>query len=443
MNNCILFMTLCGSIILILYYSNRMCFKNTLSASFYYLMLKIAVFLYIFPLPLFSNKAKDFIRTVLRNQHLFERNYDKVTPVDVNKMLFVTDKGFYIAPTWTLTFRIVISIWLLILFIFLCIHLYQYHTLHRLIKENTLPTEEYDRELRRVRDTLNLRKNVNIRILRQHHTPFLCGMIKPCIILPEGLDNDESSVIIQHELTHVKSHDQFIRAMCILVMAIHFFNPFVYLLFWEITKISELHCDEHVIKKLNDSKRAAQYGHLILNMTHFSVKSPFLSPFVSSDKKIMKERITMIKFPTKNKLHIALPILIISVLSSTTPVLAYDFPEIAEYDQEYVEDISAPGELWREPAGSPIYSEDEELFKQTDSYYLDEDGQLMTRSLSKDIQPQAHSHTIANFTQKKHAKNSSGGCTVREWAVRGCTKCSYTVSKELISTITYEPCPHK
>lgn len=428
---------------LISYYLFRMLFKNSLSASFYYLMLKISLFLYLFPLPLFTRTIRQLIRDITGNQNFLVRDFSKVTPVDTNKILFVTDKGFYVAPTLTLTFRILIGTWLLIIFIVLLIHIYQYRRLQRLIQKNTKLTKKYNLEAIDTQYFFHIRKNIDIRILNQKQTPFSCGLIKPSIVLPENLDEEESSLIIQHELTHIKSHDPLIRIICLLAVAIHFFNPFVYLLFWEITKISELHCDERVIKKMNNTQKTKQYGHLILNMTHYSVKSPFLTPFVHSDQKVMKERITMIKFPAKNKLHIALPALIISILASTVPVLAYNPPEISEYDKEYVDGLIEADMSWNEPYDGLDYPEDEEYFKQVDSYFIDEQGQIILDNTQDAIESRTCSHKISTYRHKQHNKKSSGGCTVKEWKIHGCTKCDYTISKELISTTKYKSCPHK
>lgn len=425
---------------LILYYLCRVLFKNSLSASFYYLMLKLSLFLYLFPLPLFTNTVREFIRNITGNQRLWEHDFSKE---NLNKMLFITDKGFYIAPTWTMSFQIIVGIWLLVMFAFILMHIFQYRRLRRTIKKSTTSTQKYSAKIKNASRPFKRQNKIDIRVLNQEQMPFSCGLIKPCIILPENLDDEKASIVIRHELAHIKAHDPLIRIVCILAIAIHFFNPFVYLLFCEIAKISELHCDERVTRELNNSQKIKQYGHLILDMAHYSVKSPFLSPFGYSSKKIMKERITMMKFPPKTKLHIALPVLVISVLASTIPVLAYNFPETTAYDEEYVQDTIEQDMTWIEPGIADVFPQDERHFKQTDTYLITEQGQIILNDIQSTAEPRTCSHSISTYTKKKHIKKSTGGCTVKTWQIRGCTKCSYTISKKLISTVQYDPCPHK
>ena len=41
-----------------------------------------------------------------------------------------------------------------------------------------------------------------------------------------------------------------------------------------------------------------------------------------------------------------------------------------------------------------------------------------------------------------HAKNSSGGCTVKKYSCQKCKKCGYRANAVLQSTHTYVKCPH-
>lgn len=41
-----------------------------------------------------------------------------------------------------------------------------------------------------------------------------------------------------------------------------------------------------------------------------------------------------------------------------------------------------------------------------------------------------------------HAKNSSGGCTVKIYTCKKCEKCGYLANKKYKNTITYAKCPH-
>ena len=91
---------------------------------------------------------------------------------------------------------------------------------------------------------------------------------------------------------------------------------------------------------------------------------------------------------------------------------------------------------------SSIVSSDEEYFKHTDSYFITDNGKIIMIE-PKDIQTRSScSHTFVNGTLKKHIRNSKGGCSVKTYKGKICTKCNYTKNLALESTITYTHCPH-
>ena len=51
-------------------------------------------------------------------------------------------------------------------------------------------------------------------------------------------------------------------------------------------------------------------------------------------------------------------------------------------------------------------------------------------------------HAMVNGTFYTHAKNSSGGCTVKLYTCQKCKKCGYRANAVYQNTITYAKCPH-
>ena len=68
-----------------------------------------------------------------------------------------------------------------------------------------------------------------------------------------------------HEFIHIKNRDLFINLLALLVLAIHWYNPICYLLYFELRVASELKCDYEVVKDLNDNQRQ-QYSYLLIEL---------------------------------------------------------------------------------------------------------------------------------------------------------------------------------
>ena len=82
-------------------------------------------------------------------------------------------------------------------------------------------------------------------------TPFLYGVFKPRIVLPEiEFTEEELQHIFRHELTHWKRHDAWLKCLMLLTNAIHWFNPLAYIARYDIDRFCELSCDESVVSEI-------------------------------------------------------------------------------------------------------------------------------------------------------------------------------------------------
>jgi beta-lactamase regulating signal transducer with metallopeptidase domain len=90
------------------------------------------------------------------------------------------------------------------------------------------------------------------RIYRLPHmgTPFVYGLFRPGIYLPEHLEEEEKSYILLHEQIHIRRGDQIFRFLGYLALCIHWFNPLVWLAFWLSGRDMEMSCDEAVIRSM-------------------------------------------------------------------------------------------------------------------------------------------------------------------------------------------------
>ena len=85
---------------------------------------------------------------------------------------------------------------------------------------------------------------------------FILGIIKPKIYLPFGIGKQELDYIISHEKAHIRRGDHIIKPLALALVAVHWFNPLVWLAFVLLSRDIELDCDERVISKLDRDSRA-------------------------------------------------------------------------------------------------------------------------------------------------------------------------------------------
>ncbi len=94
-------------------------------------------------------------------------------------------------------------------------------------------------------------------------TPFVLGFIRPKIYLPARLTESERAYILLHEQTHIQRKDHIIKILSFIILAIHWFNPLVWLAFSLMSKDMELSCDERVLKTINKDIKKAYANSLL------------------------------------------------------------------------------------------------------------------------------------------------------------------------------------
>ena len=103
----------------------------------------------------------------------------------------------------------------------------------------------------------------NIFIADDIKSPFVVGLFRPKIYLPCNLGDKEQEYIILHEQHHIKRLDHVMKALAFLALAIHWFNPLVWVAFILASKDMEMSCDEAVIRKVDGDVRADYSASLL------------------------------------------------------------------------------------------------------------------------------------------------------------------------------------
>lgn len=95
-------------------------------------------------------------------------------------------------------------------------------------------------------------------------SPFVFGVVKPNIYLPMHMDEGTAAYVIAHERAHLARRDHWWKVLGYLVLALHWFNPLVWVVYILFCRDIELACDEKVVKGLDGAARA-DYSQALLS----------------------------------------------------------------------------------------------------------------------------------------------------------------------------------
>ena len=120
--------------------------------------------------------------------------------------------------------------------------------------------------LETVKQEMGIGRGIKVKVSPGTISPMLVGVFFPVIYLPEKTQNMESArMIFRHELMHYKKKDLFLKWFVLLVNAVHWFNPFAYILSKEVSQICEVSCDMAVVRGLSEEEKKI-YMHTILSL---------------------------------------------------------------------------------------------------------------------------------------------------------------------------------
>ena len=116
-------------------------------------------------------------------------------------------------------------------------------------------------------------------------SPFILGVFRPRIYLPAGLRGQPRQFILYHERAHLRRLDHIVKPLCWLALALHWFNPAVWLAFVLMGRDMEAACDEAVIRTLGPAVKADYSATLLSLATGGRIPAPCPLAFDEGDAK--------------------------------------------------------------------------------------------------------------------------------------------------------------
>ena len=94
-------------------------------------------------------------------------------------------------------------------------------------------------------------------------TPFVLGLLRPRIYVPEGMDDTALPQVLAHERCHIRRGDHLVKPLAFLLLALHWFNPVLWAAYVLLGRDMENACDERVLRGVDGAGRAAYSQALV------------------------------------------------------------------------------------------------------------------------------------------------------------------------------------
>ncbi len=123
--------------------------------------------------------------------------------------------------------------------------------------------------------------------------PITLGLCHPMVILPkEEYDLSKLSLVLHHEMVHIKRKDLWYKWLYQILLCVHWFNHVLYLVEKKVNIDCELSCDEAILVKLTEEGKRA-YGNILLNVAGKNVdfRKSIFSTTLLERKEDLKERL--------------------------------------------------------------------------------------------------------------------------------------------------------
>ena len=165
-------------------------------------------------------------------------------------------------------------------------------------------------------------------------TAFILGFLKPKIYIPAGMSSQERRYILEHERTHLDKGDHWIKMIGFLALALHWFNPLVWVAYILLCKDIEMACDERVVQFMELDERKG-YSNALLSCS--APRFHFASPVAFGEISVKERILSVLRYKKPGVIFSLLGILalcFVTVCLVTNPDTPMDVPLTPEQQSQ-------------------------------------------------------------------------------------------------------------
>lgn len=310
-------MSILGGILILLIIVIRSLAINKLPKRIFILLWDIALLRLLLPidLPFHYGIATSVNRIIDININFLSISGNSNTQGNISGIAVDTTSSYLGNIEWTTV--VWITGMVIILVFFGILYLKEYRKMQAALP---VPKETEDK----LRSAVSIPKKIKILVSDRISTPLTFGIFFPKIIIPKilkSVDNIELKYVLTHELIHIKRIDNLSKIIMLIAISIHWFNPFVWIMYIFYNRDIELSCDEKVISLCGENSKK-EYAMTLVNLAE---KQYYWSLFSTGfGKNAIQERIVAImKFKKATVISVVCALFL---LGTATTVFASDIP---------------------------------------------------------------------------------------------------------------------
>ena len=195
-----------------------------------------------------------------------------------------------------------------------------------------------------------LRIKTEVKLVKGDY-PFIFGLIRPVICMPTICTRPDAEMILLHELLHFKYKDNVLTYLHIVALAIHWFNPLVWMAIKLMKHDMELVCDERVLSIGTNKK---QYANTLLKVALTPQKEVYWVQGMVEDTTQIKARLLLIATFKEPKVTVTILVISLLIIGSIVCLTNAQQPNssiagitetLKEVDQQ--EDNLSIGRIWK------------------------------------------------------------------------------------------------
>lgn len=162
-----------------------------------------------------------------------------------------------------------------------------------------------------------IKRRISIRQSPLISTPLTFGIFHPVILMPKTTDWTNEKVlqyVLAHEFVHIRRLDTIMKLLLIAALCVHWFNPFVWMMYILASRDMELSCDEAVLHLFGEHEKSA-YARTLISMEE--TRSGFTPLCNNFSKNALEKRMTAI-MKTKKSTIFSIALAAFIVVGTTT-----------------------------------------------------------------------------------------------------------------------------
>ena len=262
--------------------------------------------------------------------------------------------------------KLVTFIWILGVIVFALYQTAKYISFSGMVRRwaKNVTDERILHAVKAAKDFAGVTRDFNVKLCKAVTTPMVFGIVKPVLLLPcIDFTDAELTIVLRHELVHMKRRDIWYKLLVMAARAVHWFNPMVHIMASAADRDMEFACDAEVVRSQNVDYRRG-YCETILRLVHNGRgRGTALSTCFFFSKKTVLERFKGIldeKIKRNGVVMFCVIAVSVAVSGGVITFAADSVAEVIEDDLGIVERPAPP------PAASPEPQTDE---NSDDTYY--------------------------------------------------------------------------